>query len=563
MGQLLLNKYRWLYVIVITAMAIALAAYIGIGRASAFAVFNVSNTNDIGVGSLRQAITDANAAGGGTINFTAGVSGIINLQTTLPDLSSNITINGPGAATLTVQRSFAAGTPFFRVFTTNGSGISISGLTIKNGSAGIYNYGTLLSVTNCTVTGNIASDPNGGGGINNKGSMTLTNSTVSNNMSGIGGILSEGSMTIINSRIVNNSSGVCCGFVSSGGGIAITFESGTMTIINSTIANNIGGTGCGGICNLGTLTITGSTITSNSTIAEGAPGGGISNSGILNLINSTVTNNSTHGAGAGIINLNPVPNFGGNATLNLTSSTVANNSGGSGSGITNIAGSVVNLQNSIIAKNTGIHPDFNGILVSQGNNLIGDTTGSSGSDNSKGDLLNIDPLFELGVDSKPLLKNNGGPTQTIALLATSPAIDRGKNLSGLTTDQRGTGFIRTYDNPLISNVQGDGTDIGALELQPSFDFCLQDDSTNAILQINSQTGDYRLCCGGQTYSGKGQINRRGSVLTLESNTGNRRIQAKLDQATRRASASLQSTGGSILCTIADRDFTNNNCVCSQ
>ena len=63
------------------------------------------------------------------------------------------------------------------------------------------------------------------------------------------------------------------------------------------------------------------------------------------------------------------------------------------------------------------------------------------------------------------LRDNGGPTQTVALMTGSPAIDKGTSigLSGtLTTDQRG--FSRTVDNTSIPNATGgDGTDIGAFE----------------------------------------------------------------------------------------------------
>ena len=64
------------------------------------------------------------------------------------------------------------------------------------------------------------------------------------------------------------------------------------------------------------------------------------------------------------------------------------------------------------------------------------------------------------------LQNNGGPTLTHALMTGSPAIDKGKNFSGATTDQRGSGFDRTFDDPSIANATGgDGTDIGAFEVQ--------------------------------------------------------------------------------------------------
>jgi hypothetical protein len=71
-----------------------------------------------------------------------------------------------------------------------------------------------------------------------------------------------------------------------------------------------------------------------------------------------------------------------------------------------------------------------------------------------------------GVDPQLLpLANNGGPTQTHKLATTSPAIDAGSNSKGLLSDQRGGGFVRTFNDPGVPNA-ADGTDIGAFELQP-------------------------------------------------------------------------------------------------
>ena len=67
------------------------------------------------------------------------------------------------------------------------------------------------------------------------------------------------------------------------------------------------------------------------------------------------------------------------------------------------------------------------------------------------------------------MRNNGGPTQTIGLQTSSPAVDKGSSvgLTGtLTTDQRGAGFARTVDRAPANAAGGDGTDIGAFELGP-------------------------------------------------------------------------------------------------
>ena len=103
----------------------------------------------------------------------------------------------------------------------------------------------------------------------------------------------------------------------------------------------------------------------------------------------------------------------------------------------------------------------NGAATSNGYNLSNDDGGSILT--ATGDRINTDPM--LGP-----LQDNGGPTFTHALLPGSPAIDAGKNFAAGTTDQRGSGSVRTFDNASIANANGgDGTDIGAsrcIQLHP-------------------------------------------------------------------------------------------------
>jgi hypothetical protein len=99
-----------------------------------------------------------------------------------------------------------------------------------------------------------------------------------------------------------------------------------------------------------------------------------------------------------------------------------------------------------------------GTVTSNGYNLSSDDGG--GFLTATGDQINTDP--KLGP-----LQDNGGPTFTHAVLTGSPAIDQGYNFSGSTTDQRGTGFARTVDLGFPKPMGGDGTDIGAFEVQSS------------------------------------------------------------------------------------------------
>ena len=171
------------------------------------ATFTVTNTGDdlvnppqgAGTGTLRQAIVDANFnPGADTITFN--VTGTIQLERVLPDLSDDVIISGPGADQLTVQRN-PLSLLNFRVFAiVPGRTVTISGMTITNGATngatpggnkggGIYNGHATLTISNCTLSGNSASS---GGGIYNDGTvgsatLTITNCTLSSNTASLGG----------------------------------------------------------------------------------------------------------------------------------------------------------------------------------------------------------------------------------------------------------------------------------------------------------------------------------------------------------------------------------------
>ena len=124
----------------------------------------------------------------------------------------------------------------------------------------------------------------------------------------------------------------------------------------------------------------------------------------------------------------------------------------------------MNLKSSIVALNTASTsgPDLSGNITSQGYNVVG-TTGGAVVVATTGDQFGV-TAAQLKLDP---LANNGGPTQTMALESGSVAIDQGINSDSLTTDQRGTGWARTFDHSAVPNaVGGDGTDVGAFELQP-------------------------------------------------------------------------------------------------
>jgi hypothetical protein len=274
-------------------MFVLLTVLVTIGTAEA-ANYTVTTTNESGAGSLRDAIGQANAnPGADSIGFAAGLTGTITLASTLPQITQDLTITGPGAGVVTVS-----GNHLHQVFNISPSvTVSISGLTISNGlgppdGGGISNAGT-LAITHSTFSGNSG---RAGGGIYNAGTLTITNSTFhSNPVTAVGGgvLNSNGAMlTITNSTFYGNSASA------SGGGI---LNSGTMTVTNSTISGNAAGRFGGGIFNnAGTMMITNSTLSGNT-----APelGGGIYNSGTATFKNSIIANSPAGGncAGAAVI----------------------------------------------------------------------------------------------------------------------------------------------------------------------------------------------------------------------------------------------------------------------
>jgi hypothetical protein len=211
---------------------------------------SVTNTNDSGAGSLRDAI--ANAAPDDTITFSLPANSTITLTSGELFTVKNLTIIGPGANLLTVQRSTASGTPNFRIFNLAfpaSSTAAISGLTIANGKlsaggdsgAGILNR-RKLTLANVTISGNSVSSGQGGGIDNTDGGeVTITNSTISGNSAIRGGGISNDSMlTIINSTISGNTA------LGDGGGGGIYTQVSTASITNSTIAGNSATASAGG-----------------------------------------------------------------------------------------------------------------------------------------------------------------------------------------------------------------------------------------------------------------------------------------------------------------------------
>ena len=435
------------------------------------ATITVTNTNDSGPGSLRQALVDAND--GDTINFA--VTGTIGLTTAELAINHDVTILGP----IAVARSSQAQFRIFHVMPNHN--VTIDGLTISGGQPNLGSYGgavlndhASLTISNCSLTTNSSTY---GGAISSDGSgsnaaLTVLNSNIISNFvyfagGGIYNIGATATVSLINSTVTNNTAAYSDTGFARGDGGGIFNSGGTLTITNSSVSNNHAGVTDpfpagigGGIYSSGPLIITNSTISGNQSYLSG---GGIAGDGVI--MNSTVSGNQANGQHDG----QPLGRGGGisgsvtliNSTLsgnygilsgggidgggNITNSTISGNNGG-GISVTG----ALEIANTVLKAGAGANISNNGgTVTSHGYNVCSDAGG--GFLNGPGDQVNTDAM--LGP-----LQNNGGPTFTHELLTGSPAIDAGDpNFTPPPYyDQRGADFLRVRNNRI---------DVGSFEVQ--------------------------------------------------------------------------------------------------
>jgi predicted outer membrane repeat protein len=315
-------------------------------------LITVTNTNDVGPGSLRQALADAQD--GDDIQFDPNLNGqTINLTSGELVIDKNITIVGPGQDLLTVSRSSPN---LFRIFhVMAGHTVTIEGLTIKNGKngsgpgGGIYNDHATLTIESCVVANNSSSDQGGGiycDGSGGSASLTIRNSVVRDNtvlpMFGSGepyggGIANiDSTLTIDNSQVTGNAARAYWSseiYLGNGGGVYNDGTNASLTITNSLVSNNIAGMPFSqprghesGISNLGSRATPNKNHPFGPTLMSLGVGygGGVYNTGTLTITNTELSSNSATFGGGG---------FHGDGSL--TNSTISGNQswGGNGGGI--------------------------------------------------------------------------------------------------------------------------------------------------------------------------------------------------------------------------------------
>jgi len=409
--------------------------------------------------------TSATGQGGGIYSLSAGV--------TISVTNSSVSANAGGGINayhgMTVTGSHVDSNTRGQGIYSYGTGIlAIENSTINNNrntgpvslGGGVYNGGAATgnTIIGSTIGGNAvgsATVTGYGGGIYNVNfkSLEVTNSLVENNTAmhgGLGGgIYNYGTLTLSGSTISGNQAPYLSPTSGTGGGI---YNGRTMTVDRSTVSVNgaYRGAGIYNVNATANLILTNSTIIGNTTAGfSDTSGAGIYNylSAQLTVTNVTITGNTSTYNGAGIYNWS-----GGLTTI--TSTTIAGNSTTLAGGGVYSSSATTTLRSTIVANNTAgssvnCGKYGTGVIADGGYNLDSGTSCAFSSANNS--LSNTDPL--LGP-----LADNSGPTQTMALLTGSPAIDQ------IPINTNGCGTTITADQRGVTRPQGTSCDIGAFEL---------------------------------------------------------------------------------------------------
>jgi uncharacterized repeat protein (TIGR01451 family) len=477
----------------------------------AFGVVGTGTAASCTEAALNQALS-----GGGTVTFSCGAgpvtipittTKVIALATTVEGAGQQITLDAQGA-TRHFQSQFS---------TASAISLTLRNLTIRNGHAPDYGGAIrlvgqdasrpfVLTVVNVTFANNVcdaAGNDVGGGAIYALGGiLNISNSVFTGNRGGNGGAIGQiqARFTITDTAFNGNSTNGPVASGGNGGAIYVdgsnlgalviqrsTFTGNTatnlggaidaqlrgggsgLTIQDSTFANNAAVTIGGAVYHMdGFLTITGSTFSGNSVIEQGGALWFANSIGgtVVAITNSTFTGNQATGRrpNNGTVGLGGAINNDSATSLTLTNVTIAgNHADWVGGGI--VSGSTgTTLKNSIVANNTAanggnpwnIQQNCSNALLNQGGNLQWPTLNPSDSNDHPcaTGITFADPKLAV-------LASNGGPTETMALLAGSPALNSGVTCPPPTTDQRG-----------ITRPQGAACDSGAFESRPQADLSI-------------------------------------------------------------------------------------------
>ena len=452
--------------------------------------FAVTNLDDAGPGSLRDAIAAANGtAGADLITFAPSLTGAITLSSGQLTISDSLQIVGPGRGVLTVDGNLA-GRVFDIPLSPGDVDVSISGLTISNGTAqtggGIRVQDENLTLDDVALTGNTAAAEGGGLYVDGfAATLTVRNSTISGNVARGGGgayVEDTGGITTFDGVVIDGNTAS-----EEGGGIFLYDPDADVVIDNATITNNAANKG-GGIYlysqDAGSFTISNSTISGNGATT----GGGVYLYDIDNPVSisaSTISGNTaTNGAG---INIGRI-----SAPAVVSNSTISGNAAtGSGGGVRLANGGGLTIEHSTVTENSAVDAggakfpgpvslshvivagnmaDTTADLIAAGGvtadfSIIGTMTGAV-TDGGGNQFDVTDPMLEP-------LGDNGGPAFTHLPLDASPAIDAGNPaVSAPANDQRGL--------PRIVGI----IDVGAVEAQSSI---IGFETTSAVVDENAET----------------------------------------------------------------------------
>lgn len=467
---------------------------------SANAQITVTNANNSGAGSFRQAVLDVTA--GGAILFDASLNGTMITLLSEVTIDKDIVINGNGD-----ENTLFSGNGMTRLFLITTGSVVINDIAVTNGSSpdsggAISISGGTTIINNTTISdseamGTLATQ--GGGGIYvTNGALTLNNSIVTNNtasgLSGSGGgilVGTGGSLTVNGSTIAENMASRAGGGIEVNAASAVSISLNDVTLDENMTGANPGNGGGLHITGASNATITGGIVSNNSATSEG--GGLWNGSGTMTIEGTIISNNTASGAaadqgGGGIYNLSGMLNI--NAETQITGNT-ANGAAGSGGGILNDVGGKLTINGAEITAN----------ISNRAGGGIEDNSGSAGFVTMTDVMLN-------GNTTNMSPGNGGGLHVTGAGTVTITGGTVNDNEAGAEGGGlwNGSGTM-TIEGTIISNntASGAGADQGGGGIY----------NLSGMLNISGDTMISGNTANGAAGSGGGILNDVGGKVTIE------------------------------------------------
>jgi uncharacterized repeat protein (TIGR01451 family) len=215
----------------------------------------------------------------------------------------------------------------------------------------------------------------------------------------------------------------------------------------------------------------------------------------------------------------------------------------------------------VVKVNTGT---LHGTAITNSATASSDLVDPVPGNNGKTATTTVDPIAPVITCPANMVATAVSPGSSTVIVNYPPpaASDNCPGVATVCVPPSGAAFPLGATTVTCTATDGAGNSATCAFTVTTFDLCVADDGNpGAVVLVNTATGEYRFCCGGTMYVGTGAVTTKGNLITVQENTGPRRVLIKVDKGPKSGTASFASPPGITLCQIRDTNITNNSCAC--